>query len=143
MHKAFILIVTILLFLGHIYAQDEVPFSDCPKSPNCVSTIAAKRSKRMKTLQFTCDLNCSKELLKKLVLAEMKGSQLVSDSSNSLHFIVTTNVGSFIDDVAFYLDETKQVVHFKSSSREGWSDFGANKRRMRRFRRVWERTENE
>jgi len=36
----------------------------------------------------------------------------------------------FVDDVAFSFDEGASVIHFRSGSRTGYSDFGVNRKRM-------------
>ena len=35
-----------------------------------------------------------------------------------------------IDDIEFYIDEENKIIHFKSASRVGYSDLGANRKRM-------------
>ena len=37
----------------------------------------------------------------------------------------------FIDDVEFHLPKDESVIRFRSASRLGYSDLGANRRRMR------------
>jgi uncharacterized protein (DUF1499 family) len=39
----------------------------------------------------------------------------------------------YIDDVEFYLPEADSVVHFRSGSRVGHSDFGVNRERVRKI----------
>ena len=44
----------------------------------------------------------------------------------------------FIDDVDFLLDEKEGVIHFRSASRVGYSDLGANRKRMERIRKAFQ-----
>lgn len=36
----------------------------------------------------------------------------------------------FIDDVEFYVDDAQHLIHYRSASRLGRKDFGANGKRM-------------
>ena len=61
------------------------------------------------------------------------GATLEKSKSNYLHYTFKTKRGGFIDDVEFYFDEKNQVVEFRSASRLGYGDLGANKRRMKKL----------
>jgi uncharacterized protein (DUF1499 family) len=39
----------------------------------------------------------------------------------------------FIDDVEFFVDRNSKVIHFRSAPRIGYSDMGANRKRMERI----------
>ncbi|NOQ70745.1 MAG: DUF1499 domain-containing protein [Crocinitomix sp.] len=117
-------------------AQNNTPLKPCPKSPNCVSTLESKGRKKMSVLPFIGDLEKSKTKLKEIVLT-IKGATLVVEESNYLHFEFSTSMGKFIDDVEFYFDESTQHIHFRSASRIGYGDFGANKRRMKKITKLW------
>lgn len=52
---------------------------------------------------------------------------------NYLHVVVSSLVFRFKDDVEFYADEQSGLLHFRSASRLGYSDMGANRRRMERI----------
>jgi len=64
---------------------------------------------------------------------------LVERDDTYLHYEFLTKIGKFIDDVEFEFDEEGKVIHFRSASREGYGDFGKNKRRMKMIVRDWER----
>lgn len=42
----------------------------------------------------------------------------------------TSRLLRFVDDVEFLVDESENHLHFRSASRLGFTDFGANRRRM-------------
>jgi uncharacterized protein (DUF1499 family) len=42
----------------------------------------------------------------------------------------------FVDDVELAVDPAEHVVHFRSASRVGRSDFGVNRRRMEELSRT-------
>lgn len=63
--------------------------------------------------------------------------------SDSLRCTFRSRLFGFIDDVDFVFIQTDEtgrgVVHFRSASRTGYWDLGANRRRMEVFgRRFWE-----
>lgn len=39
----------------------------------------------------------------------------------------------FVDDVIFSFDESAHLIHFRSASRKGYSDFGVNRKRMQQI----------
>jgi uncharacterized protein (DUF1499 family) len=63
-------------------------------------------------------------------VATLNGAKLIKKEKNYLHFTFRTPILRFIDDVEFELDEKKLLIHFKSASRIGYSDLGANRKRM-------------
>ena len=105
------------------------PLKACPDKPNCVSTFSQDRRHSMLPLNFKGDQRESLQLLKKVVLS-FSGTELLAETENYLHFTFKSAFFGFIDDVEFYLEQTQKVIHFRSASRIGHSDLGANRRRM-------------
>ncbi len=129
---AFLLFMPV--FIG--FAQDTMPLKPCPSSPNCVCTYEEKERKSAPTLAFKGTLDESRTALIKLI-SSIEGAVLVEENATYLHFEFHTAVGHFIDDVEFYFDAKNKVIHYRSASREGYGDFGANKRRMKRIEQMW------
>ena len=67
-------------------------------------------------------------------MKEIPRSQLVTHNGNYLHFTCKTKFCIFTDDIEFQIDEINKVIHVKSASRLGYSDFGANKKRVEKIR---------
>ena len=109
----------------------------CPSSPNCVCTIDTEvAKKKMDALSYSGSLADAKTALKEAV-AEMKRTQLKTEEADYLHFTFKTALGGFIDDVEFEFDDANKKIHFRSASRVGYSDMGANKRRMKKIGQIW------
>lgn len=104
----------------------------CPSSPNCVSTLSEDESKKMAPLAFHGDVQEAKSKVKNLI-QQFEGTSIVSEEEDFLHATFQTKIFKFTDDVKFYFDTQEQVVHFKSSSRMGYSDLGKNRSRMEKF----------
>ncbi|GEN53062.1 DUF1499 domain-containing protein [Halobacillus faecis] len=111
--------------------------SDCPKSPNCVSTQTEQEEKKMTALAFSKDLETTKSVIKE-VLSEMERTAVETENENYIHAVVESKWMKFKDDVEFYFDQEEEVVHFRSASRVGYSDFGVNKKRMKDFSEHYE-----
>lgn len=65
--------------------------------------------------------------------------RLVAQDDRYLHAEFVTKLLRFVDDVEFLLDEAAGVIHFRSASRAGHWDLGANRRRMERIRHELQR----
>lgn len=105
----------------------------CPESPNCVSTQAADESHRMPPIQ----MNGSREeiigKIKSVIQSDFRRARVVSEMDNYLHFEFTSLVFRFVDDVEFLVDDKNGTVDFRSASRVGHSDLGANRNRMEKI----------
>jgi uncharacterized protein (DUF1499 family) len=110
----------------------------CPNSPNCVSTLAVNKRKKMQPLEFTGTPNATVEKLTEMMKI-YSNATFISREGNYLHYTFKTKIGKFIDDIEFEIDEEAKVIHFKSASREGYGDFGKNRRRMKMITKEWKR----
>jgi uncharacterized protein (DUF1499 family) len=109
----------------------------CPDTPNCVCTHDADHSDGMAALDAH---GHPLELMNRLriLLRSSSGVRIVADEGLYLHAEFRTPVLRFIDDVEFLADETAGVIHVRSASRVGYSDFGTNRRRIEWIRRQLE-----
>ncbi len=105
---------------------------DCPSSPNCVSTQATDADHQMDALDFKGDLASTKQQIMKIMGATAR-MELKSEATYYLHYVATSKLMKFADDVEFFFDHQNQKVHFRSASRKGYSDLGVNKKRMEKI----------
>ncbi|HJS74517.1 MAG TPA: DUF1499 domain-containing protein [Vicinamibacteria bacterium] len=101
----------------------------CPDKPNCVSTQASDPTKRMPALGFDGEPELVRAAILD-VLTKTRGARVVKAESDYIHAEFTTLVFRFVDDVEFAIDPVERRVDFRSASRVGHSDLGANRRRM-------------
>jgi uncharacterized protein (DUF1499 family) len=100
------------------------------RKPNWVSSVTTDKSHYLAPLPYRGDRRTSLQRLKS-VIAPMSGAQLLTEEGETyLHYTFTTLILRFVDDVEFYADDKRQEIHFKSASRVGHSDLGANRKRM-------------
>jgi uncharacterized protein (DUF1499 family) len=108
----------------------------CPAAPNCVSTQAEDSEHRIDPIRFTG--NAADALAKlKQAFGTLPRAAIVTESADYLHVECTSLIFRFTDDVECWIDEPNQVIHFRSASRVGRSDFGVNRKRMEAIRKVF------
>ena len=102
----------------------------CPDSPNCVSTKSTDPDRAMSPLPYVETREKSRERLI-LVLRSMKRCTIVTAKSAYVHAEFRSALFGFVDDVKFVFDDDAHLIHFRSASRTGYYDFGANRNRMK------------
>ncbi len=103
----------------------------CPWTPNCVSSEATKAIHQIDPLSYTSenDLDEIAAFLKNHYQAEV-----VTQTPDYLHVVVTTPVWRFNDDLEFLVDRKEGIISLRSASRVGYSDQGMNRKRIERLR---------
>ena len=105
----------------------------CPSSPNCVCSQDSDAEHRIEPIAFQ---GTEVEALERLldVLRHQPRVRIAAVKGHYVHAEFTSAVFRFIDDVEFLIDGDAKVVHVRSASRVGYSDFGANRRRVEELR---------
>ncbi|HSW63303.1 MAG TPA: DUF1499 domain-containing protein [Dissulfurispiraceae bacterium] len=118
-------------------ASSEVPpkLKRCPSTPNCVSSLAQTPRHKIEPLRM--QQSAEKAMLTlKAVIAAYPRTKIITEMQNYIRTEFRVNTG-FIDDVEFLIDETAGVVHVRSASRLGYWDFGANRKRIEKIRKLY------
>ena len=113
----------------------NLPLDPCPDKPNCVISFKAAAIKDGQYLEpFQGSGNKVHDYQKLLRILKKKSRvKIVKTNDNYIHAEFTSAIFRFVDDVIFYFGENKKV-HFRSASRVGYSDLGANKKRIEKIR---------
>jgi uncharacterized protein (DUF1499 family) len=106
----------------------EGKLAACPDSPNCVCSQSATLGAKIDSLPMV-----SIETLKK-VISSMERTTIIEESSGYLYVEFKTKLMGYVDDVEFYFDRSQNVIHVRSASRLGKSDFGSNRKRVEAIR---------
>jgi uncharacterized protein (DUF1499 family) len=122
---------------GNLGVKDG-KLATCPAAPNCVSSQAEDAEHRAEPLRFQGEPAQAWKRLRD-VLATLPRVDVVTAEDRYLHAEFTSLLFRFVDDVEFVLDPENRVIHFRSASRAGYSDMGANRARMEAIRTAWER----
>ena len=113
------------------FLEETGRLEPCPETPNCVSTQAERESQRMPPIRFEGDPTAARDLLVE-VLERRPRVRIEAVGERSVVTVFTTRLLRFEDDVVFLFDPGERVIHFRSASRVGRSDLGANRERMER-----------
>ena len=104
----------------------------CPKTPNCVNSQAADEVHSIQPIHFTGNQQEAHGRLLQILEYE-KRTNILTIESNYIRVEFTSALFRFIDDVEFYFPEEQddeKVIHVRSASRVGQSDFGVNRKRI-------------
>jgi uncharacterized protein (DUF1499 family) len=114
--------------------------SRCPDSPNCVSSVDQDPQHRVEPLQFGGEAAAAFARLQR-VIARMPRTKIVTITDVYLHATFTTMIMRYTDDVEFLLDGETGTIAVRSASRVGYSDLGANRKRVERIRAAFNASE--
>ena len=141
-----ILSVLIVLAAGNIALQNRRPqvplglvdgkFQEITSKPNCVSTQTSFEDKRVEPLAFKGSLDASKKAIKNAFDA-YGAIDVKEEKQNYIYAVATTGTMRYHDDIEVYFDTTSNQVHFRSSSRAGYSDMGLNRERYDAIAKVY------
>ena len=132
--------VIMLCMMGSSAADNtSIPLAPCPNSPNCVSSLApgSDREHHVAPFRFSGDPATAWQRLKTAVLAEQRVT-IVEERKDYLHAEMRSLIFRFIDDVEFSLAADAGLIHVRSASRVGYSDFGVNRKRVERIRAAFD-----
>jgi uncharacterized protein (DUF1499 family) len=140
--KAPIVLVILIIFSGCSGTMPKLGINNgqlmpCPKTPNCVNSQAAVDEKHfIHPINF---VGMQQEALSTLlaILRASKRTKIIVAEEDYIRAEFTSMVFRFVDDVEFYLSSTKAeqtIIHVRSASRVGYSDFGVNRKRIERIR---------
>ena len=111
--------------------------TDCPSSPNCVCTFEKESDKKhyIPPLPYTFADEEVMDRVKK-ALKEMARTEIITEDENYLHVECTSLIFRFTDDLEIYIDKGAKLIHFRSASRVGHSDLGANRKRVEKLKEL-------
>ena len=106
------------------------------RTPNNVSSQADKDADAqhyIEPLRYSGDPGQAWAALRRIVDG-MQRVKVIASDPNYLHAEFTSRLMGYVDDTEFYLDEKAGVIHVRSASRLGSSDFGVNRERIETIR---------
>jgi uncharacterized protein (DUF1499 family) len=104
----------------------------CPKSPNCVSSQATGEH-FIPPFKIKGKPEAAFAALKNALTGQSR-TVITEASGDTVHAEATSLIFRFVDDVEAILDADAGLIHIRSASRVGYSDFGVNRRRVERLR---------
>jgi len=132
-----IVVLVVVLMLGFRGWQSQTPpelgpvdghLRACPDKPNCVCSEKAVDSAHAVAVLATSDWQAAGRAVRDA------GGFITQDNGSYLHATFTSRLFRFVDDVELRLDPDRGVIHIRSASRVGHSDFGVNRKRVQAIR---------
>lgn len=139
---AFLAILLALVVLGSCAAPAlglgaDGRLGPCPSSPNCVcSESGAEGEARIAPFEVPSDVAPEGAFE---ALADVVGAraEVTERSAGYLRAVFKTRLLRFRDDFEARLDAEARRIHVRSASRLGYSDLGANRKRVEALRSAW------
>ncbi|MEZ4872109.1 MAG: DUF1499 domain-containing protein [Bdellovibrionales bacterium] len=116
--------------MGANLGVNDGRLASCPKSPNCVCSFENPDDSHY-IAPLKAEANPISEL--KSILEDL-GFKIVGYEPTYLHATETSLIFRFVDDFEAYYDAGSSMLHFRSASRVGRSDFGVNRKRVEKIR---------
>jgi len=127
------ILISVIGGKGPVLGIEDNRLKPCPRSPNCVSSYQKNGSHYVEPLYFK---GKKEDALKTLlsVIKSMKRMKIILSDVHYIHAECKSLFFKFVDDIEFYFDKSDRVIHIRSASRIGYSDLGANKKRVEAIR---------
>lgn len=109
------------------------PLAPCPSSPNCVSSAATDPGHQVDAFVLRVPAADAWAAAKRAVAA-MPRTRIVEDRPDYLRAEATSLLFRFVDDLELALADDGRRVDVRSASRVGYSDLGANRKRVETLR---------
>lgn len=107
--------------------------TDCPSSPNCVSTEAFRKKRGVAPFALA---RTDAWLEIKSTILSLPRTKLAQEDDNFLHVECRSTLFRFIDDLEVQLRSAEGRLAVRSGARIGFYDFGVNRRRVERLREM-------
>ncbi|MGM0751487.1 MAG: DUF1499 domain-containing protein [Bacillota bacterium] len=117
--------------------METVPFTHCPTNKkNCVSTIDLTSYHRIAPLPISGSVEDTKARIR-TTLGKFDHVEIKEEKSHYIQAVFTSKWLKFKDDLELYIDENSNLLHIKSGSRLGYYDFKVNRKRVERFKSLF------
>lgn len=107
----------------------------CPPSPNCVCSQEDPSDAEhfIEPIDYDGPADRALDVIAGVIESASR-ARITSRTSDRIDSVFTTPVLRFKDDVSFEVDSSAAKIHFRSASRVGHSDLGANRKRLESLR---------
>jgi len=112
----------------------------CSGKPNCVVSQGGDKQHHIDPISYEGSKNVALETIKQVVQG-MAGSHIVTQADHYLHVEFRSKIMRFVDDVEFFFPDAA-VIHMRSASRVGYSDFGVNRKRLEKIRELFQKRQS-
>ncbi|HED17724.1 MAG TPA: DUF1499 domain-containing protein [Gammaproteobacteria bacterium] len=131
-----LLLAMLSMYSNESFSAQPGRLADCPATPNCVSSVSLDKRNFVASLSYSGGTANAWRVLVDTVLS-LPRSKLAVESEGYLHFEISSHIFRFTDDVELLLDAEKKEMQIRSAARSGYSDFGVNRRRVEKIRKLF------
>ena len=133
MKKIIAILTTVTMGLSFsVMAADLEP---CPDSPNCASSQELVQDRHyIEPWTFTAPVADVQAALQKYLQNQPRVA-ITTNSAGNIKAEFTSKLFGWVDDMDVVIDAPNQRVDWRSASRSGYWDLGANRRRLEAMRR--------
>jgi len=112
----------------------------CPDRPNCVISQGGDKRHHIDPIVYKGEKSAAVETIQQVV-QKMAGTRIVTQTDHYLHVEFRSKIMGFVDDVEFFFPDTT-IIHMRSASRVGHSDFGVNQKRLEKIRQLFQKRQS-
>ena len=115
----------------HCAIVRRMSLDPCPSSPNCICSQEdpADAQHYMEALEYDGPADEAIDAIAAVIEASPR-TEITNRSEDRIDSVFTSLIFRFKDDVTFLVDSDANKIHFRSASRVGHSDLGANRKRL-------------
>ncbi len=113
------------------FAQNKM-LKACPDSPNCVSSLANGSHAIEPFILAANPMEGWQKVIS--TLSKMERIKVIHSSEETIHAEATSLIFRFVDDIDLVFNKEEKRIDIRSASRIGYSDFGANRKRLEQLR---------
>jgi uncharacterized protein (DUF1499 family) len=99
-----------------------------------VSSLAKNQKHRIEPFKLKKDYKTGWATVQRTVGA-LPRTKIVSADNSDIHAECKSMIFRFVDDLMLHLNPSNGLIHVRSASRTGYSDFGVNRRRVESLRK--------
>ena len=118
---------------GKALGLQDGTLADCPESPNCVCSESKCEGRPcfIEPLELAAITEAD---IEKVI--EEAGGKVTKSNSGYIASEFQSSLFGFVDDLEVRIDQPKKLIHFRSASRVGHSDLGANRARVEKLKQM-------
>ena len=109
----------------------------CSGKPNCVVSQGGDKQHHIDPIVYEGEKSAAVETIQQVVQG-LAGTRIVTQTDHYLHVEFRSKIMGFVDDVEFFFPDTT-IIHMRSASRVGYSDFGVNRKRLEKIRQLFQK----
>ena len=110
--------------------------ASCPNMQNCVSSQSEDHRHAINPISYVTSAEQAQATLVEIIHSTER-TEVISEEPGYIYAEFRSKGMGYVDDVEFFFDPEEHVIHFRSSARLPYFDWGVNRKRMELIRNVF------